>query len=581
MATRQGQDPATLSGMRLGTCVLETPLGTGGMGAVYLARQERPRRMVAVKVLAQQLTGDPRAWRVFLARFRREADATAALDSANIVPIYEFGEQEGFAYLVMPYLSDGSLSQLLEREGAMPLTRVVRYVEQIAAALDLAHRHGIVHRDVKPSNMLLHPDGRLMLGDFGIARPVDAPELIAAGIGGESNDPRLTQAGATMGTPEYMSPEQARGESVDAAADTYALGVVAYEMLTGEPPFMGDDTSSVLALQVQATPPSVRAARPDLSPRVDEVLAWALAKDPRDRPRTAGAFARALREAAQGRSGRTLASSSLVRPPLSREPHTGTEALDPGARGFAFGAFEGAAVVGSDPEGHTLYDRPAYTRSDGGPGASFGGFATAAVPGQRFDGSPPPPGSGGSPAWPLPGGAAGGSRSWRGPLLMLAAAAVTSLVAIAVVLALFSQTGGSLFPTSNPNGVVPHTGTASPLPTATPSPIPSPSATPVANWLSASPTSISLQCKSGKKTAYIHLSNNGSHGVDWSASASTFRAVSIQPSSGHLDSGDSTTVAITDTTYFFTSSGTVTFTADNSDAGDPAVVSFKASPCGL
>ncbi len=580
MATRQGQDPATLTGMRLGTCVLETPLGSGGMGAVYLARQERPRRMVAVKVLAQQLTGDPRAWRVFLARFRREADATAALDSANIVPIYEFGEQEGFAFLVMPYLSDGSLAQLLDREGPMPLTRVVRYVEQIAAALDLAHRHGIVHRDVKPSNLLLHPDGRLMLGDFGIARPVDGPELIAAGIGGEGDDPRLTQAGATMGTPEYMAPEQARGETVDASADTYALAVVAYEMLVGEPPFTGDDVSSVLALQVQAPPPSIRSARPELSPQVDEVLTWALAKDPRERPRTAGAFARALREAAQGRSSRTLASASLIRPPLSREPRTSTEALDAGSRGSAWSGFESSsAAMYADPQGHTLYDGPAYTRPDGGAGVGFG-FATAVGPVPRIDGPRPPEGSGGLPAWPLPGGGAGGGRSWRGPLLMLAAAAVTALVAISVVLALFSQGGGSLFPSSSPNGVLSHT-SATPLPTATPSPIPSPTATPVANWLAASPTSISLQCKSGKKTAYIQLTNRGPQGVDWSASSSAFRAVSIQPSSGHLESRGSTTVAITDTTYFFTASGTVTFTADNADAGDPAVVSFKSAPCGL
>ncbi|MFI5274541.1 MAG: serine/threonine-protein kinase [Ktedonobacterales bacterium] len=181
MATRH--DPAALAGMRLGTCVLETPLGTGGMGAVYLARQERPKRMVAVKVVHQQLTGDPQAWRVFLARFRREADATAALDSANIMPIYEFGEQQGVAYLVMPYLSDGSLAQLLEREGPLPLTRVVRYLEQAASALDLAHRHGIIHRDVKPSNLLLHPDGRLLLGDFGIARAGGAPELLLTGLG--------------------------------------------------------------------------------------------------------------------------------------------------------------------------------------------------------------------------------------------------------------------------------------------------------------------------------------------------------------------------------------------------------------
>ena len=235
MATRR--DPATLNGTRLGSCVLEAPLGTGGMGAVYLARQERPHRKVAVKVLHQQLTSDPEAWRVFLQRFRREADATAALDHANIVPIFEFGEQQGVAYLVMPYLSDGSLAQVLDREGSLPLTRAVRYVEQIAAALDLAHRQGIVHRDVKPSNLLLHPDGRLMLADFGIARPLGGPDLIGPAPGDEHEDMKLTRAGATMGTPEYMAPEQARGEQAGPPSDIYALGIVAYEMLSGEPPF--------------------------------------------------------------------------------------------------------------------------------------------------------------------------------------------------------------------------------------------------------------------------------------------------------------------------------------------------------
>ncbi|HEX6798362.1 MAG TPA: protein kinase [Ktedonobacterales bacterium] len=577
MATRHGQDPAALAGMRLGTCVLETPLGSGGMGAVYLARQERPKRMVAVKVLAQQLTDDPQAWRVFLARFRREADATAALDSANIVPIYEFGEQKGIAYLVMPYLSDGSLAQLLEREGPMPLTRVVRYVEQIAAALDLAHRQGVVHRDVKPSNMLLHPDGRLMLGDFGIARGVDGPELIAAGVGGvgvgESGNPRLTQAGATMGTPEYMAPEQARGQQVDAAADTYALGVVAYEMLAGDPPFTGDDINSVLAQQVKAQPPSIRAVRPEISSRVDEVLAWALAKDPHERPRTTGAFARALREAAQGRSGRTLGSSSLVRPPLGRESYGGTEALDPRARSYVRGTLSGESSDGAasaDPEGHTLYDGPAYAPASGG----FG-FATAVAPVPHMDGLPPG-GSGlsANPAWPVP----GGGRSWRAPILMLAAAALTALIAIAVVVALFSQGGGSLFPSSNPNGVVSHSQTATPLPTLTPSPTPSPTPQ-VTNWLTVAPDNITLECKSGSKSASIRLTNLGPKSVDWSASASPGRAVSVQPSSGRLHSGSSTTVTITDTNYFFTLSGTVTFTADNDNAGDPATVAFKAGSC--
>jgi serine/threonine protein kinase len=543
------------------------------MGAVYLARQERPRRKVAVKVLAQQLTGDPRAWRVFLARFRREADATAALDSANIVPIYEFGEQEGIAYLVMPYLSDGSLAQLLAREGPIQLTRVVRYVEQIAAALDLAHRQGIIHRDVKPSNLLLHPDGRLMLGDFGIARPVDAPELIAAGLGGNTDDPRLTQAGATMGTPEYMAPEQARGESVGPAADIYALGVVAFEMLAGDPPFTGDDVSSVLSLQVQAQPPSVRSYREEVSPRVDEVLAWALAKDPNARPRSAGAFARALREAAQGRSSRTLASSSLVRPPLTREPLGGIEAVDALAASGVHRSFDDYAPVQSaDPEDRTVYDGPSYSTHAGGRG-----FATAATPVASFGGAAPPPGGGAGalPAWPVPGGA----RTWRGPLLMLAAGGVVALLIIAMAVTLFNQSGGTLFPTSNPNGVLAPVQSVTPLPTATPSPIPSPTATPVANWLVVSPTDISLQCKSGKKSVDVRLSNLGPQGVDWSASSSAFRAVSLQPSSGHLGKGRSTNITVTDTNYFFTVTGTITFSADNGDAGQPAVVAFKASSC--
>src|SRR5262249_23755504 len=189
---------------------------------------------------------DPEAWRVFLQRFRHEADATAALDHANIVPIYEFGEQKGVAYLVMPYLSDGSLAQVLDRENTLPLPRAVRYVEQIAAALDLAHPQGIVHRDVKPSNLLLHPDGRLMLADFGIARPLGRPDALGSVPDNPHADPRLTQAGATMGTPEYMAPEQARGEGAEAASDIYALGVVAYEMLSGEPPFTGPDAETVL-----------------------------------------------------------------------------------------------------------------------------------------------------------------------------------------------------------------------------------------------------------------------------------------------------------------------------------------------
>ncbi len=190
------------------------------MSAIYVAQQERPRRLVAVKVLRPHLLADARQWPLFLARFRREADATAALDHANIVPIYEFGEQDDLAYLVMPYLPDGSLAALLAREGPLPIPQALAYVDQIASALDYAHQHGIVHRDVKPSNMLLHPDGRLLLADFGIARPLDQRDLPGVAMADSTDDSGLTVGGVALGTPDYMAPEQILGETVSALADS-------------------------------------------------------------------------------------------------------------------------------------------------------------------------------------------------------------------------------------------------------------------------------------------------------------------------------------------------------------------------
>ena len=153
------QSASALIGTRLGSCVLKQPVGSGGMSTVYLAEQERPRRQVAVKVLHPSLVADHRTWATFLERFRREADATAALDHANIVPIYEFGEHEQIAYLVMPYLADGSLDALLAREGPLTLDHALAYLAQTASALDYAYAHGIIHRDVEPfPNLLLHGD---------------------------------------------------------------------------------------------------------------------------------------------------------------------------------------------------------------------------------------------------------------------------------------------------------------------------------------------------------------------------------------------------------------------------------------
>ncbi|HZC78298.1 MAG TPA: serine/threonine-protein kinase, partial [Ktedonobacterales bacterium] len=287
-------DPDTLVGTRLGSCVLEAPLGVGGMGAVYLARQQRPHRQVAVKVLRPQLATDPKAWQVFLARFRREADATATLDHANIMPIYEFGEENGMAFLVMPYLADGSLATVLARQGPLPVLRVLEYIEQAAAALDHAHSRGLVHRDVKPSNLLLHPDGRVLLADFGIARPFAGDPLASLDELGDERtsaafeDVALTQTGSAMGTPEYMAPEQVQGEPVGPATDTYALGNVAYILLTGRTPFGGGELRDVLSRQMIEPPQPLRFLRPDVPPRMEETIFWALAKEPEDRPASAG-----------------------------------------------------------------------------------------------------------------------------------------------------------------------------------------------------------------------------------------------------------------------------------------------------
>src|SRR3989440_10475372 len=159
-----------LTGQTLGSCRLEKHIGQGGMGTVYLARQTRPARNVAVKVLLPNLAMNSQVYQEFLARFRREADVIAKLEHVNIMPIYEYGEQDGLAYLVMPYLSGGSLRDVLAQRGALSLSETATYLDQSAYALTYAHSHGVIHRDIKPSNFLIHSDGRLVLADFGIAR---------------------------------------------------------------------------------------------------------------------------------------------------------------------------------------------------------------------------------------------------------------------------------------------------------------------------------------------------------------------------------------------------------------------------
>jgi serine/threonine protein kinase len=260
------------------------------MGAVYLAQQSRPRRTVAVKVVLPGIVLEQKPRVEFLARFRREADAIAALDHINIMPVYEYGEQGNTAYLVMPYVTGGTLRDILEKRGTLSLEEVVPIIEQTAAGLDSAHAQSIIHRDLKPGNILFHADGRAMLADFGLAKVLkDVTES-------ESNG-HLTSIGTIVGTPEYLSPEQGTGDPIDYHTDIYSLGIVLYQMLAGRVPFIGPSPVAVAIKHALEAPPPPSRFNPSIPPKVEAVVMKAIAKKPAQRYDSAGAFAQALREA--------------------------------------------------------------------------------------------------------------------------------------------------------------------------------------------------------------------------------------------------------------------------------------------
>lgn len=280
-----------LIGTVLGTSTLQQLIGQGGMGAVYLAQQTRPYRQVAVKVLMPATALKPHQLSAFLVRFRRENDATASLEHPNIMPVYEYGERGGLAYLVMPYISGGTLRDVMERDGQMSFIDALRYLEQMAAALDFAHARGVIHRDIKPANMLLTPDDHLLLTDFGLVKIISDQQ---------SEQLRLTGAGAPVGTPDYMSPEQVIGGEVDGRADQYSLGVVLFHMLTGTTPFQGETPMQIASQQLHMQPPSPRLLRPDLPEAAEQVLLRAMSKRPEQRFNSAQEFASAFRAALVG-----------------------------------------------------------------------------------------------------------------------------------------------------------------------------------------------------------------------------------------------------------------------------------------
>ncbi len=290
-----------LIGMVLGNCTLQKLVGQGGMGAVYLAQQTRPRRQVAIKVLLPMTPLNPDQLAAFLERFRRETDAAASLEHPHIMPVYEYGENDGIAYLVMPYISGGTLRDELEREGPLPLPMVVNYLEQVAAALDFAHEHGVIHRDIKPANIMVTTDKRLLLTDFGLVK-------IISGVGAAQVQKRLTGAGAPVGTPDYMAPEQVIGEEIDTRADLYSLGIILYQLVTGTTPFQGETPMQIAAQHLQIPPPSPQLLRPDLPIAAEQVILRSLAKLPTDRYMYARDLADAFRVALNG-SGVALEDS--------------------------------------------------------------------------------------------------------------------------------------------------------------------------------------------------------------------------------------------------------------------------------
>ncbi len=263
---------------------IERELGRGGMAIVYLARDCRHDRPVALKVLRPEL-----AAAVGAERFLREIQITAKLQHPNILPLYDSGEVEGFLFYVMPFVEGESLADLLGREPQLPLEQAVQIAREVAEALSVAHSHGIVHRDIKPQNILL-TGGHAVVADFGIARAI-----------AEAGADKLTQTGMAVGTPAYMSPEQASGtEHIDARTDLYSLGCVLYEMLVGQPPFTGSTAQAIMARHSMEDVPALHIVRHSIPPDLEQIVLCSLEKSPADRFHTAAEFADALRAVASG-----------------------------------------------------------------------------------------------------------------------------------------------------------------------------------------------------------------------------------------------------------------------------------------
>ncbi len=297
-------------------------IGRGGMAVVYRARDIRLDRWVALKILAPDLARD----QVFRQRFIRESRAAAAVDHPNIIPIFEAGEADGVLFIAMRYVGGQDVRSLLDRVGALPAARAAGIVTQVASALDAAHACGLVHRDVKPANMLLDDRAEssaadhVYLSDFGVSKQSEATS-------------NLTRTGQLVGTLDYLAPEQVEGRPVDGRTDLYSLACAAFEMLSGTPPFKRDQGLAVLWAQLSAKPPALTSRRPDLPAAVNQVIARALAKAPGDRYDTCLGFASSLQAAFGLRAGADASArpAAVHGPPVRSATQTVRPAAAPGS----------------------------------------------------------------------------------------------------------------------------------------------------------------------------------------------------------------------------------------------------------
>jgi eukaryotic-like serine/threonine-protein kinase len=289
-----------------------SPLGKGGMAHVYRGTDRVLDRTVAIKVLSGKYAGDDS----FVTRFRREAQAAAGLNHANIVGVYDTGDEGQMHYIVMEYVEGETLGDVLRRDGRLHPERAAAIAAEVATALHAAHEKGLVHRDVKPGNVMIDREGQVKVVDFGIARA--------------AADDTLTQTGLVLGTASYLSPEQAQGLPVDARSDIYSLGCVLYEMLTGRPPFDGDTPVAIAYMHVNETPPRPSELEPSIPPHLDQAVMRALQKDPEARFPTAEAFRAAVAGGGPGTATIPIAAAGGDTDVLPVT--TPTEAVEPPAR---------------------------------------------------------------------------------------------------------------------------------------------------------------------------------------------------------------------------------------------------------